>query len=108
MCDEKPTTDQPTADNEDHEVTLDVLVLMPGRYEEEADRHGWWNYWRLMVDSLRRGGFDSSLFEDMALYTMVKTNTFNGIRLPSLWLRSGPGAFRRVRSFGYDDFRSRL
>ena len=51
---------------------------------------------------------DRVIFEDMALYTMVKTNTFNGIRLPSLWLRSGPGAFRRVRSFGYDDFRSRL
>ena len=51
MCDEKQTPDQRTEDNEDHEVTLDVLVLMPGRYEEEADRHGWWSYWRLMVDS---------------------------------------------------------
>ena len=70
MCDKKQTTDQHTEDNEDHEVTLDVLVLMPGRYEEEADRHGWWNYWRLMVDSLRRGGFDSSLFEDMALFAI--------------------------------------
>ena len=51
---------------------------------------------------------DRVIFEDMALYTMVKTNTFNGIRLPSLWLRLGPGDFRHVRSFGYDDFRSRL
>lgn len=51
---------------------------------------------------------DRVIFEDMALYTMVKTNTFNGIRLPSLWLRLGPGNFRHVRSFGYDDFRSRL
>ena len=51
---------------------------------------------------------DRVIFEDMALYTMVKTNTFNGIRLPSLWLRQGPGDFTLVRSFGYDDFRSRL
>lgn len=51
---------------------------------------------------------DRVVFEDMALYTMVKTNTFNGIGLPSLWLRLGPGAFRPVRHFGYEDFRSRL
>ena len=51
---------------------------------------------------------DRVIFEDMALYTMVKTNTFNGIRLPSLWLRQGPGDFTCVRSFGYDAFRSRL
>ena len=51
---------------------------------------------------------DRVIFEDMALYTMVKTNTFNGIRLPSLWLRKGPGDFSHVRSFDYADFRSRL
>lgn len=70
MCNEKKTSDQPTTDDEDREFTLNLLVLMPGRYEEEADRHGWWSYWRLMVDSLRRGGFDSSLFEDMALFAI--------------------------------------
>ena len=70
MCDEKQTPDQHTEDNEGHDITLSVLVLMPGRYEEEADRHGWWNYRRLMVDSLRRGGFDSSLFGDMALFAI--------------------------------------
>lgn len=51
---------------------------------------------------------DRVIFEDMALYTMVKTNTFNGLRLPSLWLRNGPGDFTCVRRFGYEDFRSRL
>ncbi len=51
---------------------------------------------------------DRVIFEDMALYTMVKTNTFNGIRLPSLWLSRGPEGFTCVRTFGYDDFRSRL
>lgn len=51
---------------------------------------------------------DQLIFEDMALYTMVKTNTFNGIRLPNIYLRMAPGVFSRVKTFGYEDFRSRL
>ena len=49
------------------------------------------------------------VFEDMALYTMVKTTTFNGTRLPSIALwNSQTDALRVVREFGYADFRSRL
>lgn len=48
------------------------------------------------------------VFEDMALYTMVKTNTFNGMPLPSIVWRDKEGAFRIVRAFGYEDFKSRL
>ncbi len=51
---------------------------------------------------------DRVYFEDMALYTMVKTNTFNGIRLPNLVLRTAPNTYTTVRTFGYDDFISRL
>jgi carboxynorspermidine decarboxylase len=51
---------------------------------------------------------DRVIFEDMAHYTMVKTNTFNGIRLPSIALREPDGALRVLRAFGYDDFKSRL
>jgi len=51
---------------------------------------------------------DCVVFEDMAHYTMVKTNTFNGIRLPSIALRQTDGGVRLVRSFGYEDFKSRL
>jgi carboxynorspermidine decarboxylase len=51
---------------------------------------------------------DRLVFEDMAHYTMVKTNTFNGINLPSLCLREPDGAIRRVRTFGYADFIGRL
>jgi len=51
---------------------------------------------------------DRVIFEDMAHYTMVKTNTFNGIRLPHIALRETDGTARLVRSFGYDDFKSRL
>ena len=49
------------------------------------------------------------MFDEMAYYTMVKTNTFNGIPLPSIALwNSQTDALRLVREFGYEDFRSRL
>jgi len=49
------------------------------------------------------------MFEDMALYTMVKMTTFNGIRLPSIALwNSATDELRIVREFGYADFRNRL
>ena len=51
---------------------------------------------------------DRLIFEDMAHYTMVKTNTFNGIRLPHIALRETDGSVRIIRSFGYSDFKSRL
>jgi carboxynorspermidine decarboxylase len=52
---------------------------------------------------------DRVVFEDMAIYTMVKTTTFNGIRLPgiALW-NSETDALRIVREFGYEDFKGRL
>ena len=51
---------------------------------------------------------DRIYFEDMALYTLVKTNTFNGIRLPDLVLRTAPNTFETIRTFGYAAFRDRL
>ena len=48
------------------------------------------------------------VFEDMALYTMVKTNTFNGMALPSIVFRDKEGKEHLVRSFGYEDFKNRL
>jgi len=51
---------------------------------------------------------DKLVFEDMAHYTMVKTNTFNGVRLPDIVLRDENGALSLVRTFGYEDFLSRL
>lgn len=48
------------------------------------------------------------VFEDMALYTMVKTNTFNGMSLPSILWRDLAGQGYLVKQFGYEDFFSRL
>ena len=55
---------------------------------------------------LRAG--DRLIFEDMAIYTMVKNNTFNGICLPSIAILHRDGTLEMVRKFGYEDFRNRL
>ncbi|KUR80593.1 carboxynorspermidine decarboxylase [Novosphingobium sp. FSW06-99] len=48
-------------------------------------------------------------FLDQAHYSMVKTTTFNGVPLPSIWLwDSETDALECIRSFAYEDFRDRL
>ncbi len=49
------------------------------------------------------------IFEDMSHYTMVKTTTFNGTKLPAIavW-NSETNALKVVRQFDYQDFKTRL
>ena len=59
------------------------------------------------AEPLKRG--DRLVFTDMAIYTMVKTNTFNGIKLPDIvYYDSESGMVLHKKSFGYDDFKGRL
>ena len=51
---------------------------------------------------------DRLVFGDMAIYSMVKNNTFNGMPLPHILLLKNDGSFEELRSFGYSDFRERL
>ena len=51
---------------------------------------------------------DKVIFEDMAIYSMVKNNTFNGIKLPSIALLRLDGSTKIIREFGYQDFKCRL
>jgi len=55
---------------------------------------------------LREG--ERLVFGDMAIYSMVKNNTFNGMPLPSIALRRKDGDCQLVKQFGYDDFKGRL
>lgn len=48
------------------------------------------------------------IFCDMAIYSMVKNNTFNGIPLPSIYSMDRNGDCRLIKSFGYNDFKERL
>ena len=51
---------------------------------------------------------DRLVFGDMAIYTMVKNNTFNGMPLPDIAWRDAEGDCRVIRRFGYEDFKTRL
>lgn len=51
---------------------------------------------------------DRLVFEDMAIYSMVKNNTFNGIPLPSIYLMEVDGNLELIKKFGYSDFKERL
>ena len=51
---------------------------------------------------------DKLIFEDMAIYSMVKNNTFNGIPLPAIVLRKEDGTTEAIKEFSYEDFKGRL
>lgn len=51
---------------------------------------------------------DKIILEDMIHYTMVKTTTFNGIKLPSIAVKKGDGCYQIVKNFGYNEYKSRL
>lgn len=51
---------------------------------------------------------DRLIFEDMAIYSMVKNNTFNGMCLPAIAVMGEDGECRIIKKFGYEDFKTRL
>ncbi|MDO4547686.1 MAG: carboxynorspermidine decarboxylase [Clostridia bacterium] len=67
-----------------------------------GDVTGDYSFDREMVPS------DRLYFEDMAIYTMVKNNTFNGVPLPSIAILDADGNARVIKKFGYEDFKGRL
>ncbi len=48
------------------------------------------------------------ILEDMIHYTMVKTTTFNGIKLPSIVIKNEQNCYQIVKNFGYNEYKSRL
>ena len=51
---------------------------------------------------------DLLIFGDMALYTTVKNNTFNGMPLPNIYVLNEDNSFECLTDFGYNDFKYRL
>ena len=51
---------------------------------------------------------DKIILEDMIHYTMVKTTTFNGIKLPSVVIKVSENCYQIVNNFGYNEYISRL
>ncbi|MGE4589798.1 MAG: carboxynorspermidine decarboxylase, partial [Acidaminococcaceae bacterium] len=44
----------------------------------------------------------------MAIYSMVKNNTFNGMKLPAIAIAKTNAEVKVVKTFGYEDFKKRL
>lgn len=91
-------------------------VLGGGMPGEKAHTYRFGGLTCLAGDVLGDYSFDEPLqigqrvmFMDMSHYTMVKTNTFNGVKLPSIlaW-DSRSDELTLVREFGYEDFKMRL
>ncbi|MCR4731053.1 MAG: carboxynorspermidine decarboxylase [Saccharofermentans sp.] len=57
-------------------------------------------------NELKRG--DMLIFGDMAIYTTVKNNTFNGMPLPDIYKLGTDGSVKKITDFGYSDFKHRL
>ncbi|QUH25237.1 carboxynorspermidine decarboxylase [Serpentinicella alkaliphila] len=51
---------------------------------------------------------DRLVFGDMAIYSMVKNTTFNGMPLPAIALQDKEGECHIIHQFGYQDFKMRL
>lgn len=62
-------------------------------------------YWRFR-EELKPG--DRLTLLDMNHYTTVKTNMFNGISHPSIWLVEADGTPRVLREYSYEDYRDRM
>ena len=63
---------------------------------------------RIAVRVAAEYGVSCVVFCDMAIYSMVKNNTFNGMNLPAIYLKKQDGSIQLVRKFGYEDFKTRL
>lgn len=51
---------------------------------------------------------DKLIFIDMAIYSMVKNNTFNGMPLPDIAILRENGEYEIIKRFSYNDFKERL
>ena len=90
-------------------------VLGSGEPGEKAHTYTFAGPTCLAGDTIGTYSFDEPLaigdrivFCDMAIYTVVKNNTFNGMPLPAIIASDKDGSWQTVRQFGYEDFKMRL
>ncbi len=90
-------------------------VLGAGKRGEKAYDYTFGGVTCLSGDSFGTYSFDKELkvgdrvvFLNMAIYTMVKSTTFNGIRMPEIVIMDAQHQIIHTRKFGYSDYLSRL
>lgn len=90
------------ADNDKHDSTKGFIYRLGGNSCLSGDFVGDWRF----KNELKPG--DRLTLLDMNHYTIVKTNMFNGIQHPSIWLQPSSGDPVLLREFTYEDYRSRM
>lgn len=97
------------------EMPYRPFVIGSGQPEEKAYTYKFGGPTCLAGDIIGSYSFDKRLnvgaivvFTDMAHYTMVKNNTFNGFNLPSIATYSKKNGFKIIKEFCYTDFKNRL
>lgn len=90
-------------------------IIGAGKPNEKAYTYRFGGPTCLAGDLIGEYSFDEELhigqkliFCDMAIYSMVKNNTFNGINLPSIYAFTKENQLVLVKEFGYEDFKRRL
>lgn len=96
-----PEEDYPGSDPQTGEKTANHYRL-GGNSCLSGDFVDGWNF----VEPLQPGQRLTLL--DMNHYTTVKTNMFNGIQHPSIWLKPVDGEPQLLREYDYSDYRSRM
>ena len=86
----------------EHSPQIAHLYRLGGNSCLSGDFMGYWQF----EHELEPG--EEVIFEDMIHYTTVKTNTFNGITHPSIAMLHQDGTLETLRTFTYDDYRSRM
>ena len=93
--------------------TIEDLQHLP--FTEKADLQRFNDDFRCVprediIDYITTSGTlgDPVVFGDMAIYSMVKTNTFNGMPLPAIAIYAEDTGVRIWKTFGYEDFKQRL
>lgn len=97
----KPMIKEALADDSPVEYP-DHVYRLGGNSCLSGDYVGDWRFER----PLKEG--DELTLMDMNHYTTVKTNMFNGIQHPSIWLRREDGSLEKLREFTYEDYRDRM
>ena len=90
-------------------------LMHSGEEGEKAHTYRLSSYTCLAGDVIGDYSFDEEVkigdrltFEDMAIYSMVKNNTFNGMPLPAIAVQHPDGDCEIIKQFGYEDFKCRL
>jgi carboxynorspermidine decarboxylase len=84
------------------ETTAPFIYRIGGNSCLSGDFMGDWQF----EQPLKTG--DNIIFEDMLHYTTVKTTMFNGISHPAIAIKRSNGEIEILRTFGYDDYKSRM